>query len=175
MGDGALSGLALAIRNVAGAELIGAHEVATDLLADAGHIAGPRPEESLLESARLAFEAARHIGRLDLGQAAVVSGARVIAAEDIAGTDALLMRIAEYRRRGLIGDGAARLVLAKAAKPQQPAFVDLPAIGAATVANAAAAGVALIVVEAGRALLLEREALLAAAREHGIGLFGMLP
>jgi DUF1009 family protein len=174
-GDAALSGLADALRGITGAELIGPHEVAPDLVAGPGHLAGPVPGESLIDSGRLAFEAARHIGRLDLGQAAVVSGERVVAVEDVGGTDELLARVRRYREAGLVGDGSSGLVLAKASKPQQPLFVDLPAVGAQTVANSAAAGVRLIVVEAGRTLLLEREALFAAAQAEGVGLYGLAP
>ena len=53
-----------------------------------------------------------------MGQAIVVSGRRVIAVEDIAGTDALLRRVRLYRRRGLVADGQSPLVFAKAAKPE---------------------------------------------------------
>jgi DUF1009 family protein len=174
-GDAALSSLADALRSITGAELIGPHEVALDLVAGPGHLAGPRPTEALLDAGRLAFAAARHIGRLDLGQAAVVAGERVVAVEDVGGTDELLARVRRYREQGLVGDGSAGLVLAKASKPQQPLFVDLPAVGRQTVANASAAGVRLIVVEAGRTLLLEREALFAAVEAEGIGIYGLAP
>jgi DUF1009 family protein len=173
VGDSALSGLAQAIRGATGAELIGPHEVVAGLVAEPGHLAGPILGEALLASGRLAFEAARHVGRIDLGQAAVVAGQRVVAVEDVAGTDELLARIAAYRERGLFGDGQAGLVLAKASKPQQPAFVDLPAIGPRTVAGAVRAGIGLIVVEAGRTLLLDRAALFAAVAATGIGLYGL--
>ncbi|HET8725945.1 MAG TPA: UDP-2,3-diacylglucosamine diphosphatase LpxI, partial [Alphaproteobacteria bacterium] len=109
------------------------------------------------------------------GQAAVVSGRRVVAVEDVGGTDELLARVGRYRDAGLVGDGSSPLVLAKASKPQQPAFVDLPAIGPRTVENAATAGVRLIVIEAGRALLLERAALFAAAEAQAVGLYALAP
>lgn len=173
VGDAALSGLGQAIRKITGAELVGAHEIATELVAEPGHLAGPRADDGMLASGRLAFEAARHVGRLDLGQAAVVSGARVIAVEDVAGTDELLARAGRYRQAGLVGDGSTRLVLAKTSKPQQPTFVDLPAIGPRTVEQAAAAGIALIVVEAGRTLLLERSALYIAANAAAVTLHGL--
>lgn len=172
-GDAALSGLAVALRQLAGVEVIGVHEIATDLIADAGLMAGPAPDDGLHTSARLAFEAARHVGRLDLGQAAVVAGQRVVAVEDIAGTDELLARIGRYAAAGLVGDGAARLVLAKAAKPGQPVFVDLPAIGPVSVETCAALGIKLIAVEARKTLLLQRPALIAAANRHGIALLGL--
>ena len=70
----------------------------------------------------------------------MIAGKRFVAAEDVGGTDDLLARVARHRREGRIGDGAGALVLAKAAKPQQPMFVDLPAIGPHTVSAAADAG-----------------------------------
>ena len=45
-------------------------------------------------------EAARAIGRLDIGQAAVAVGGRVVAVEDAGGTDALLERVAALRASG---------------------------------------------------------------------------
>ena len=172
-GDAEMSGLARAVKKVTGAELIAVQDIAPDLVAGAGLLAGPEPSPEGWQSARFALEAARKIGRLDLGQAVVAAGLRLIAAEDIAGTDDLLARVARYRAEGLAGDGGGVLVLAKAAKPQQPLFLDLPAIGAGTIANAAAAGIRVIAIEAGRTLLLERAELVAAANDGGISVLGL--
>lgn len=173
-GDAALSQLATRLQQLTGATLVGPHQIAPDLLAPAGAIAGPPATGQQLASAKLALAAARQVGAMDLGQAAVVAGARVVAAEDVAGTDDLLARVARYRAAGLIGDAAETpVVLAKACKPQQPLFVDLPAIGPETVAGAASAGISVIAVEAGRTLLLERGRLVADANAQGIGIVGL--
>lgn len=173
-GDAALSQLALRLQELTGAKLIGAHHLVPDLLAGAGPLAGPIATAPQLASAQLALRAARQVGAIDLGQAAVVAGARVVAVEDVAGTDDLLARVARYRAAGLIGDAAeTSVVLAKACKPQQPLFVDLPAIGPDTVVGAARAGIVVIAVEAGKTLLLERERLVAAANELGISIVGL--
>lgn len=172
-GDAVLSAVTEAIERFSGAKVIGAHEIAADLLAEAGSVAGPLLPVEAMETAQLALRAAREIGRLDMGQAAVAAGLRVIAAEDLAGTDSLLARVGSYRAAGLVGDGAGRLVLAKAAKPQQPLHVDMPAIGPGTVQAAAAAGVAAIAVEAGRVLLLERAQLQAEADALGISVLAL--
>lgn len=174
-GDAAMSGLGTALRRITGAELIGVHDVAPELVAGSGLIAGPQPEPAALAAGRLGMSAAQTIGRLDLGQAVVVSGGRVVAAEDVGGTDELLRRVAGYRDAELIGDGQGPLVLAKASKPQQPAYIDLPAIGPDTIRNAAAAGIALIAVEPLRTLLIDRPRLLAAAAAAGITIYGMHP
>jgi len=174
IGDAELSQLSERLQVLTGAMLIGAHQIAPDLLAPAGHVGGPVATAQRLASARQALRAARQVGAIDLGQAAVVAGARVVAAEDVAGTDDLLARVARYRAAGLIGDTAGdALVLAKACKPQQPLFVDLPAIGPETIAGAANAGISLVAVEAGRTLLLERPRLVAAAEQHGIAVVGL--
>lgn len=174
LGDAGLSGVTVAIEKFTGARVIGVHEIAVDLLAGAGHLAGPEADDAQLAAARLALGAAREIGRLDLGQAVVVAGSRIVAVEDVGGTDELLERIAAHRDAGRIGDGSGPMVLAKAAKPQQPLHVDLPAIGPDTIAGAARAGIALIAIEAGKSLVLDRAALLAAAEAQGVSVIGLV-
>lgn len=173
-GDAALSNLAVRLQELTGAALIGPHQIAPELLAGAGQLAGPVATSPQLTSARFALRTAQQVGAMDLGQAAVVAGARVVAVEDVAGTDDLVARVARYRAAGLIGDSPEMpIVLAKACKPQQPIFVDLPAIGPATVAGAAKAGIGVIAVEAGRTLLLQRVELVATADALGIAIIGL--
>ena len=173
-GDAALSNLARRLQDLTGATLLGAHELAPEVLAGAGHLGGPVATAVQLAAARLALRAARQIGVMDLGQAAVVSGARVVAVEDVAGTDELLARVASHVAAGLIGGGAGTpLVLAKACKPQQPLFVDLPAIGPTTVAGAGDAGISLIAVETGRTVVLDRQRLQLDAEARGVSIVGM--
>lgn len=170
-GDIALSGLAERLQNLTGARIVGVHELLPHLLASAGPLAGQPLDADRLAVARFARDAARAVGRLDLGQAVVTTGTRILAAEDVAGTDALLRRVAEYRASGIVGDAA--LVLGKAAKPQQPLFVDLPAIGPITVSNAAAAGIALIAIEAGRTLVLDVHELRRRADAAGVSVVAL--
>jgi DUF1009 family protein len=173
VGDTVLSVLAEDLTRTTGAKLVGVHEIVPELLAPEGLIAGPEASAELLQSARFAADLARSAGRLDLGQAAVVSGRRTIALEDIAGTDALLKRVTTYRRLGLAADGMSPMVLAKVAKPDQPMFVDLPAIGPKTVANARRAGIAIIAVQAGATLMIERQKLVAAANAARLPIVGV--
>ncbi len=173
-GDAALSAVRTAIERHSGASVVGVQEIAANLLAEAGPIAGPGLSANQLEAARSALTSARDIGRLDLGQAVVVAGRRLIAAEDVGGTDDLLARVAAHRTAGRVGDGAGPLILAKAAKPQQPLYVDLPTIGPATIAAAAAAGINVIVIEAGKSLVLDRPALSEVAMRLGVGVIGLV-
>jgi DUF1009 family protein len=172
-GDVGIAGMILMFCRVNRIKLVGAHEVAPELLAPEGHVAGPALDPAAVGSARLAVNAARAVGAIDLGQSVVVSGSRPIAAEDAGGTDALLARVAALRQAGLAGNSGLPLVLGKAKKPKQPRFVDLPAVGPQTVDNAAAAGIGIIALEAGNTLLIERPGIEAKAAVHGISVVGI--
>ncbi|HEY9216650.1 MAG TPA: UDP-2,3-diacylglucosamine diphosphatase LpxI, partial [Phenylobacterium sp.] len=69
--------------------------------------------------------------------------------------------------------GVPRGVLAKAPKPIQETKVDLPTIGLGTVHAAARAGLAGIVGEAGRLIVLDREAVIELADELGLFIVGV--
>lgn len=171
-GDAGLAKMGRALEIATGAKLIGAHEIMPDLLAGNGHIAGPKIKKPLIDDGIFALSTAIAAGSLDLGQAVVCAGHRVIAVEDIAGTDALLERVKGFREASLVGDGSADLILSKAKKPEQPMFADLPAIGPDTILTAHAAGISAIFVEAGRSIIIERDKLKQRAEELGITVFG---
>jgi DUF1009 family protein len=135
------------------------------------HAPGPDHEGDIAK----ALQVAREIGRLDVGQGAVVCDGLVLAVEAQEGTDAMLRRVAELpgairgspeRRRG---------VLAKAPKPIQETRVDLPTIGVATVHRAARAGLAGVVGEAGRLLVVDRDEVIAMADDLGLFIYGVEP
>lgn len=153
----------------------GAHEVMDDLGLSAGPLGSvqPRPEDRA--DIAQALDAARAIGRLDIGQAAVACHGLVLAVEAAEGTDAMLARVAELpaHLRGRPGAGAG--VLAKAPKPIQETRVDLPTIGPATIEGIARAGLAGVVGEAGRLLVLERERVIELADELGVFVLGVEP
>lgn len=173
VGDAGLSGLAGDLARLTGARPMGVHEIAPELVAPEGRLAGPEPSRVQFDTAVHALWLARKAGALDLGQAVVVAGHRAIAAEDIGGTDALLARVRRFRRLGLAADGDSPLVLAKCSKPDQPRYVDLPAIGPVTIARARQAGIVVIAVEAGATILIQKARLLAAADAAGITLLGL--
>jgi len=120
------------------------------------------------EDARKAMMVAAEIGRLDIGQGAVVAGGVVLAVEAQEGTNAMLDRVAGLPStiRGTSTDRQG--VLAKRPKPIQERRVDLPTIGTDTVERCARAGLAGIVLEANGALIVDRPAVEAALHEHGL-------
>lgn len=147
-----------------GIAVLGAHEVLPDLVARAGHLAGPAlPETSLSDLAR-ARQILDALGPADVAQAAVVAGGSCLGIETAQGTDAMLDFVARTRPGGAGG------VLLKMPKPGQDLRIDMPVIGPDTVARAARARLAGIAITAGTVLVLDRAALCRDADRAGIGL-----
>jgi DUF1009 family protein len=120
-----------------------------------------------------ALDVARAIGRLDVGQGAVVCRGLVLAVEAQEGTDAMLARVADLPVALRGQPGASAGVLAKAPKPIQETRIDLPTIGPTTIHAVARAGLAGIVGEAGGLLVLDREAVIELADELGVFILGV--
>jgi DUF1009 family protein len=151
-----------------GFNVVGAHQVAHELVAESGCLTRTQPSDAGRRDAAVAAEAAQAIGRLDAGQAAVAVGGHVVALEGSEGTDAMLARVKQLRESKRIGWRGHAGVLAKFAKPQQDLRVDMPAIGPRTVDAVADAGLAGIFVEAGKVMLVERPEIIARADKAGI-------
>lgn len=151
-----------------GFRVVGPDAVAPDLVARAGHLAGPTLDEAAQADATLGFLAIRTLGPLDIGQAVVTRAARLVAVEGVEGTDGLLRRLKVPPGAALGGAGSGSGVLVKRPKPGQELRVDMPVIGPRTVELAAAAGLRGIVVQAGNVLVAERARLTERAEALGI-------
>ena len=171
-GDDTVLQMVIKLIETDGRRVIGAQEIAPDLLASVGPAGVVAPSKDDITDILKAAEAANALGLLDVGQGAVSVGGRVVALEGPEGTDGMLERVASLRTAGRIS-ARRRGVLVKLCKPQQDLRADLPSIGPSTVENARNAGLAGIAVEAGRALVLEREALIAAANASGLFVTGL--
>jgi DUF1009 family protein len=108
---------------------------------------------------------AKGVGAWDVGQTVVVKSRMVLAVEAVEGTDEAL------RRGGALARGGA--VAVKVAKPGQDLRFDVPAVGPATVVTCREAGIAVLALEAGRTLLLERERVLADAAAADLVIVGV--
>jgi DUF1009 family protein len=155
-----------------GFRIVGAHDILPDLLAARGVMTRAAPSAKDRADLHAAAVAARAIGALDIGQAAIAIGGRAVALEGVEGTDGLLDRTRELRSNGRIA-GIARGVLVKCAKPGQELRADLPTIGPATVTSAHAAGLAGIGVEADRSIILDQAAVIARADDLGLFVVGL--
>ncbi len=135
-----------------------------DAVAKAALMAGPEPGEKQLRDVALAFAIARSLGAFDIGQSVAVRGGVVYSVEAAEGTDQALRRAAAIAGKGLI--------VAKVSKPGQDLRFDRPAIGPATIELLREIGAAMLVIEAGKCLILERKRTLAMAQSSNLTVYG---
>jgi DUF1009 family protein len=102
---------------------------------------------------------------LDIGQAIAVRDRDVIAVEAVEGTAAMIARAGELCR-------AKGWTLLKTARPDHDMRADVPSIGVETIGQVAAAGGRCIALGAGRVILIDKPAVIAAADRAGIALCG---
>jgi UDP-2,3-diacylglucosamine hydrolase len=155
-----------------GFRLVGAHEIAPDILMPEGLLGRERPTAGDQADIATALALLEATSPFDVGQAVVVADTRVLAIEAAEGTDRMLARIAELRQGGRIAD-ARRGVLVKAAKRGQDRRVDLPSIGPRTVEGAARAGLAGIAVVSGSTIIAEAGLTGAAADRERLFVIGV--
>jgi UDP-2,3-diacylglucosamine hydrolase len=166
-GDDALLRAAIGLMERKGFTIIGPHEIAPTLLATETVMTKRQPNQSELHDAHVAIGAALELGRLDIGQAAVARTGEVIAREDRSGTAIMLQNLATTAPSQVSG------VLAKWSKPNQELRVDLPSIGPDTISQLKAAGLAGVVIQAGRSLILDREDVIRIADQNDLFVIGM--
>src|SRR5215470_6334296 len=155
-----------------GFRLIGAHEVAPDILMPHGPLGLGRPGNHDHADIATGLALLNATSPFDIGQAVVVADGHVLAIEAAEGTDRMLARIADLRAGGRLGTPARRGVLVKAAKRGQDRRIDLPSIGPQTIEGVARAQLAGIAVVAGSTVIAEPERLGALADRAGLFVLG---
>jgi UDP-2,3-diacylglucosamine hydrolase len=154
-----------------GMKVLGVHDVAPELLVGTGSMGGVDLSEADRADAEIGFAVRRALAPVDAGQSVVIARGRVLAIEGAEGTDAMLQRVAALRLHEAASSSAG--VLAKGPKPGQELRVDMPAIGPRTIEQAAAAGLAGVVAEAGAVLVLDRAETIAIADARGCAIHGL--
>jgi hypothetical protein len=132
-------------------DLLPATTFQEDSLSRSGLIAGPKLSPRQEHDVELGWNVAKEIARLDIGQTIVIKNGTIIAVEALEGTNEAI------KRGGTLARGDA--VMVKVGKPNQDMRFDVPVIGVETIRIAAESGVRVIAVEAGKTLLLERDAI----------------
>jgi UDP-2,3-diacylglucosamine hydrolase len=155
-----------------GLRVLGAHQLAPDLLAPPGQLTPLAPSTRALDDLAFGRACLAALSEFDVGQALVVDRRRILAIEAAEGTDAMLQRVADMRAWGKLRAKGRLGMLVKAPKKDQDLRVDLPAIGPETIAGAERAQLAGIAVEAHTVLMLERAQLIAQASAADLFLLG---
>jgi UDP-2,3-diacylglucosamine hydrolase len=131
-------------------------------LARPGLIAGPKLSPRQEHDVELGWNVAKEIARLDIGQTIVIKNGTIVAVEALEGTNEAIKRGGMLAREGA--------VVVKVSKPNQDMRFDVPVIGVETIRIAAESGVCVIAVEAGKTLLLERDAIVDLAKRVEISI-----
>ncbi len=165
-GDNSLFDLIIEFLEENELKILGVDEVAKELIATKDMIGNIEPKKYLKD-----IEHGKHIaleiGKLDIGQAAIVQNGVVLGVEGIDGTDALIKRCASLQTDG---SGA---ILVKMKKPKQDRRIDLPSIGINTIELLYQSGMKGVAVEAGSSLILDKENVIKKADELGIFIYGV--
>jgi UDP-2,3-diacylglucosamine hydrolase len=125
------------------------------LLPQDGQLTTLEPDAQQWDDIRFGFTVAKEIGRWDIGQSVVVKRGTVLAVEGVEGTNATI------RRGGTLG--GAGTVIVKVSKPQQDLRFDVPAVGPETIAVMQEVKAAVLAVETGKTLVLDKPLLVQTA------------
>jgi UDP-2,3-diacylglucosamine hydrolase len=143
-------------------ELLPATSFLENYLAPTGLICGPELVRREEEDVDLGWKTAKEIARMDVGQTVIVKNGTVLAVEGLEGTNEAIRRGGKLAREGA--------VVVKVAKPNQDMRFDVPVIGVETIGVAREAHIRVIAVEAGKTLLLERDAIVDLANQSKISI-----
>ena len=132
-----------------------------ELLVREGILTKRGPSNSEETDIRFAWELAKEMGRLDVGQSVAVKNQAVLAIEAIEGTDRAIQRAGELCRKG-------GFVVVKVAKPQQDMRFDVPTVGLTTIESIHKAGGRVLAIEAGKTIILDEAQTLALADRLGV-------
>jgi DUF1009 family protein len=135
--------------NAIGVSLMPASSFMQAHMPNAGLLSERAPTPGEMNDIRLGFHVAKTTSSLDIGQTVVIKEGTILAVEAFEGTDATILRA------GKLGDKGA--VVVKVAKQDHDMRFDIPVIGLHTIKALRKAKIGAIAVEAGKAILLERE------------------
>ena len=116
------------------------------------------------DDVRRGMQVAADMGRHDVGQTVLVKSGMVLAVEAFEGTNAAI------KRAGWLAKGS---VLCKAARDGHDWRFDIPVVGLTTLKKMKRAGVTALAFQAGRLILLDREAVVSFADRHGMAVVGI--
>lgn len=153
----------------AGFKVVGVESVLLEMLMPPGLQTKKDIDDDTWNDIRLGTKVVHDMGKLDVGQAAIIQGGQILGVEGAEGTDKLIERCAELHNEGPGG------ILVKMKKPQQDTRVDLPCIGISTIENAHKHKLRGIAAESSGTLLIDKEAVIERANALGVFLVGINP
>jgi DUF1009 family protein len=142
------------------------------MLASEGVLTQRGPNNSEQANITYGRAIANHLSRFDIGQAVIIAEVACVAVEAMEGTDATILRAGEIVKSPSLGKEPSTLsralTVVKVAKPNQDVRFDVPVVGPKTIETMKQAGATCLAIDAGRCLLLDKQALIATADEVSI-------
>ena len=160
--DSLMLGLIAEFRD-AGLDCVSPLDLVPELLVREGVLTRRKPTAAEQQDGAIGWALAREMGRLDIGQSVMIRERAVLAVEAIEGTDRAIERAGELCSRS-------GFVVVKVAKPAQDQRFDVPTVGMQTIETMHKAGAKLLVIEAGRTILLDEVETVALADRYGIAI-----
>ena len=161
-GDDALLTTLMGFMEEQGFAIVSPDSLITHLTIPESHLTTARPNASADEDIQFAIRLLHKLSEFDVGQAVIVQQKKIIAIEASEGTDKMLERSAPLLLKG------EKATLIKMKKSKQDARVDLPSIGADTLRHAHAIGLGGVAIEANATLVLDKQATIEIANQHGL-------
>ena len=149
-----------------GVRLIDSTTHIADHMASAGVMGSVVPSPEVTRDVEFGWRVLLESSRLGIGQCIAVRDRDVLAVEAIEGTDAMVDRAGSLCRAG-------GWTMLKTAGPAHDMRADVPTIGVHTIERLARMRARAVALGAGRVILIDRPAVLAAADRAGIALIGV--
>lgn len=157
-----------------GIHLVSSTTYIEPLLAKPGVLTQRDPTDRERDDIAYGREVARGIAGFDIGQTVVIADRACVAIEAMEGTDATIARAGEIMRSLAAGGDASTLdrslTVVKVAKHKQDMRFDVPVVGVATIEAMRAAGATCLAIDAGRTLIFDPGAVIAAANDAQIAI-----
>jgi hypothetical protein len=151
-----------------GIHLVESTRLLTSLLATAGPMTRRKPSREEEGNVAYGREIANLIAGQDIGQSVAIADGACVAIEAMEGTDAML------RRAASLVNGK-ELTLVKVSRRRKHMLFDVPVTGPTTIEVMKECNAKVLAVDAGRTLLLDKDALITAADAAGIAMVGFAP
>jgi len=148
-----------------GIEIVNSTLYLPELVAPPGRLTRRKPSRAEQEDIRFGWHVAKALGRLDIGQCAVVRKKTVLALEAIEGTNEAILRGGSLGRENA--------VVVKVSKPHQDLRFDVPAVGIETVRTMARVKASALAVEAGKTLIFDKKEMITYADQSGISIVAL--
>ena len=145
-----------------GIEIVSSTIFLPGLLAPEGCLSKRKPDKDEKRDIEIGWRVAKELGRLDIGQCAVIRNKTILALEAIDGTNATILRGGK-----IAGEKA---VVVKVSKPEQDLRFDVPSVGLETIKSMIEVKAGVLAVEAGKTLIFDRDNMIDLANENKISI-----